>query len=641
MKYQFYFIALFMAQILRGSPTPALPWHAQVTNLSGYLTILNDAKGDITIKDILKDTTANKWQTYPSDYLQLGYTKNYIWLRLDIDFQELPTEKLYWWYDMSPPQDVQFYHIEKDSIVKYFHTGINFPYVQRDVQNRMFIFSFQPKTKGKTTILARIHSDVGSLVGYAYLNTQTDFAIIDHKNLGWWLGWFSFMFFAAFLSLGLWGAFREKIYAYYGAYLICAAMLMISVNGFGYEWFWGNSPILANSTKVVWTYGLVGFLLVFVYRLLYEALKNYGWLKKSIQILTGILVLTTLLALNYTNFSLASLPTLLILGNTTILANLFFIFFMLIVGIYKRYQPAYYFLCAFLPVVCTGIVMMLRNAGYIHSPYIQSSFIAMPAFIIEIFLLFLALMKRFQTLQKNQREKMQMELESQMRLQSERERISRDLHDNVGAQLSYIISNIDNIIETHNNDNNRLTDVADTAKNAILNLRETIWAINNEHITVEDFYDRFKLYAHNQVKNRTDIQVVFRENIGHNHLLNPNLALNLYRICQEALNNALKYAQAHTIDIFIQTNDTPYFQCHIKDDGIGFDLSENIENMEERQPDGTSRDSRETIGTGGYGLKNMKARAQEMGADFRLISEKGKGTLVEIFLKNQSKKASY
>ena len=56
--------------------------------------------------------------------------------------------------------------------------------------------------------------------------------------------------------------------------LAFAALLLISVNGFGYEWLWGNSPLLANVTKVVWSYGLVGFLIVFVYRLLYEVLKK-------------------------------------------------------------------------------------------------------------------------------------------------------------------------------------------------------------------------------------------------------------------------------------------------------------------------------------------------------------------------------
>jgi two-component system, sensor histidine kinase LadS len=564
MRYQLCFISLFFVSILRGSPAPALLWRDTSQSLSGYLSLLDDAKGEITISDILKNAPQQKWQAYPSNYIQLGYTKNYIWLRLDLDFKEIPNEKLYWWFDMSQPQDVQFYQIENDSVLKYVHTGINFPFAQRDILNRLTIFSFQTKNRGKTTLLVRTHSDVGSLVGYTYLHSVSQFADIDRKLTGWWFAIFAFMFFTTLLSWGLWVAFRERIYAYYGAYLICFMMLLVSINGFGYEWFWCHSPLLANATKVIWTYCLLGFLLLFVYRLLFEVLKDYALLNQTIRLITGILTITTLLALNFRLFSPTFLPTLLYVGNITVISTLLFILVILSIGIYKRYQLAYYFLWAFLPVLLTSFLVMLRNADFLHSSILQNSFIFMPVFCIEIILLFVALLKRFQNLLKNQREKLQLELESQIRLQHERERISRDLHDNVGAQLSYIITNIDHIVETQNKDENRLTDVADTAKNAILNLRETIWAINNEQITVEDFYDRFKLYASNQVKNRTDVQLIFNENIVINHLFNPNQALNLYRICQEALNNALKYAHAQTFEVYIKANHKPYFQFQLQ-----------------------------------------------------------------------------
>lgn len=613
MKYKFSLLFLFFALILRGSPAPTLQWTAQNLGLSGYISILKDEKGDKTVAEILHDSSVYKWQIYPTDYLQLGYTKSYIWLRLDVDFDSIPDEKIYWWFDISSPQDVQFYQIENDNIQKYVHTGINFPFVQRDILNRQLIFSFLPKKGVKTTLLVRIHSDVGSLIGYTYLNSAADFAKIDRKMLSWWLAIFVFMFFAAALSLGLWFAFKERIYAYYGAYLLCGMMLFISVNGFGYEWFWRNSPVLANATKVVWSFALMGFLLVFVYRLLFEVVKNHKAFKVGIQLITGLLIGEILFSLNYHHFPLPLLPIMLKLANFTLLSAIIFILLILGIGIYKRYTPAYYFLFAFLPVAITVFLILLRNAGWVESTLLQSPFMAIPAFCIEIILLFLALLKRFQTLLKNQQEKLQMELDSQIRLQHERERISRDLHDNVGAQLSYIISNIDHIVETQNKDENRLNDVANTAKSAILNLRETIWAINNEQITVEDFYDRFKLYAANQVKNRPDLRLIFGENIVNNPILNPNQALNLFRICQEALNNALKYANAETLDIFIEANETTYFKFCLKDNGIGFDLSKNTE--------------------GTYGLKNMKARAKEMGAGFHIQSELGKGTTAEISMK--------
>ncbi len=255
MKYKFSAICLFFALILRGSPAPTLRWQGQGSSLSGYISILKDEKGTKTIADVQQDSSANQWQTYPSDYLQLGYTKSAVWLRLDIDFDSIPDEKMYWWFDISNPQDVQFYQIEKDSIIKFVHTGINFPFIQRDVLNRQVIFSFMPKKGVKTSLFMRIHSDVGSLIGYSYLDSATHFSEFDRKKTSIWLAIFVFMFFAACVSFGLWFAFKERIYAYYGAYLLCGMMLFVSVNGFGYEWLWRNSPVLANATKVVWSFG--------------------------------------------------------------------------------------------------------------------------------------------------------------------------------------------------------------------------------------------------------------------------------------------------------------------------------------------------------------------------------------------------
>ena len=116
MKYLFCLIFIFHALILRGTTTPTLVWSENHESLAGHIRIYehkNDAK---SIAEILHDSITKNWATYPSDYLQLGYKNSYIWLRLDIDFDKIPAEKLYWWFDISVPQDVQFYQIENDSI---------------------------------------------------------------------------------------------------------------------------------------------------------------------------------------------------------------------------------------------------------------------------------------------------------------------------------------------------------------------------------------------------------------------------------------------------------------------------------------------------------------------------------------------
>ncbi len=595
-----------------------LRWQKGIESLSGHLFILEDKKGNLTIEDILKDTTHSLWRSYPTDFIQLGYTNKAIWFRLDIDFDSLPTEPLYWWFDISPPQDFRFYHIEENRIVKKIHTGINFPYAQRDVPNRLFMGSFRPQKQGRSTVLVRIHNYVGSLTGSSHLTDISTFVAIDHKTTSGWYVIFTFMSIAAMFTLGLCFAFRERIYAYYFGYIFCSLMLLICTNGFGAEWFWGDSPALANSTKVIWSFAGLCFLILFIYRLLFEVLVGMVWLRNMVRFVTGLLTVCFILALGFTNIPIAYLPLFLTFGNICLIISTIFILLILSIGIYKNERPAYYFLLAFAPVILTGVVTLFRNAGYFDVPFLRTSFILIPAFFLEILLLFLALLIRFQKLLRIQNEKIALELASKNQLQLERERISRDLHDNLGAQLSHIVRSTE-WLSSHkkggesvekNEDETILEGINESAKQSMSALRDSIWTLNKEHITIEDFAERFKKFAQHQVKSTPSIELKFKEKIDKNNELSPEQSLQIYRILQEALNNALKYSMANKIEIELQSTDNQLFIGIIKDNGIGFDV--------------------EKAQGKGNGLENMTRRAESIGADFKIDSATEKGTTISL-----------
>jgi two-component system, sensor histidine kinase LadS len=602
------------------SNTIPLPWQKGIESLSGYISVFEDKKGFLTVEDILKDTTQKNWRTYPTDFIQLGYTNSAIWFRLDIDFDSLPTEPLYWWFDISPPQDFRFYHIEENRIVKKVQTGINFPFAQRDVPHRWFMGSFRPHKQGKSTVLVRIHNKVGSLTGSSHLNDITTFGTIDRKVTSGWYVIFTFMGIAALFSLGLCIAFQERIYAYYFGYIFCSLMLLICTNGFGSEWFWGDSPALANSTKVIWSYSGLGFLILFVYRLLFEVLADMIWLRFMVRFVSNLMTVCFFLALSFAYIPVEYLPFLLTFGNIILILCVLFILLILSIGMYKKERSAYYFLLAFSPVVLTGVITLFRNAGYFDLPFLRSSFILIPAFILEILLLFLALLTRFQSLLRIQKEKIELELAAKNQLQLERERISRDLHDNLGAQLSHIIRSA-KWLSTHKKGDNSeekteekslLEGINESATQSMTTLRDSIWTLNKEHITVQDFSERLKKFAVHQVKSAPNIELKFKEEIAKNNELSPEQSLQIYRILQEVINNALKYANATEISITLQSTDNQLVTCEIKDNGIGF----NVEAAQSK----------------GYGLDNMTKRAESIGATFKIDSDSKKGTIVSCQL---------
>jgi signal transduction histidine kinase len=84
----------------------------------------------------------------------------------------------------------------------------------------------------------------------------------------------------------------------------------------------------------------------------------------------------------------------------------------------------------------------------------------------------------------------------------------------------------------------------------------------------------------------------------------------LYRLCQEALNNIARHAEASRVEIDLQ-HETGGVELHIRDDGRGFDPG---------QPPPT----------GHYGLSLMRERAEAVGAALKIMSQPGQGTEIVI-----------
>lgn len=207
-------------------------------------------------------------------------------------------------------------------------------------------------------------------------------------------------------------------------------------------------------------------------------------------------------------------------------------------------------------------------------------------------------------------------IETQNKLQEQRLRISRDLHDNIGAQLTFIISSIDNLkygfTDISEKLNTKLSGISRFTSQTIYELRDTIWAMNKESITYDDLKARIANFIE-QAKNaseRTQFNFNIEDNVDQSHVFTSVEGMNMYRIIQEAVNNALKYALADKIEVNISREKNQY-HIEISDNGKGYD------------PASTEM---------GNGLNNMKKRSREIGGDIAFISKIDKGTKVILNL---------
>ena len=91
--------------------------------------------------------------------------------------------------------------------------------------------------------------------------------------------------------------------------------------------------------------------------------------------------------------------------------------------------------------------------------------------------------------------------------------------------------------------------------------------------------------------------------------LNSKQATELLHIAREAISNSLRHAAAKKTVLMLQANDTA-IRFEVRDDGNGFDTK-------------TAREH-------GFGLRNMAARAQNLGASFAILSQIGEGTRIML-----------
>lgn len=194
-----------------------------------------------------------------------------------------------------------------------------------------------------------------------------------------------------------------------------------------------------------------------------------------------------------------------------------------------------------------------------------------------------------------------------LEIQKERERIARELHDNIGSQLTYLINSIDDFSDTSLNQKDELENLGIYARNTIQDLRQTIWAMNKKKVSLLELQTKLNDYL-NQNLNFPSAPKFELHFLSENDFeFGPVQALNIFRIIQETVNNALKHGAASQIRIEI-TYFNQQVQFKISDNGKGFETNKNFD--------------------GHFGLQNMQKRAKEINAEFDLISEPNKGTQV-------------
>lgn len=201
------------------------------------------------------------------------------------------------------------------------------------------------------------------------------------------------------------------------------------------------------------------------------------------------------------------------------------------------------------------------------------------------------------------------EAEIKHKIQEERLRLSRDLHDHLGAELAIISGEIQQISANKIATNIRqdLVKIDSYAQQAMQVLRETIWAMNSHSIKMQEFILRYRRYKDKFCAAYSITPSYSFEGNYPDAELNSSRVIHLFRICQEAIANSCKHSNTQNISTQLRFNNNT-IQMIIRDFGVGFNSGDKNQHS---------------------GIQNMRVRAQEAQIELK-ISSSISGTEIEM-----------
>ena len=200
--------------------------------------------------------------------------------------------------------------------------------------------------------------------------------------------------------------------------------------------------------------------------------------------------------------------------------------------------------------------------------------------------------------------------------ENERARVARELHDGIGQALSTLKVRVETLAKIARADVSRmrvedLEDIVPVIRQTIEEVRDTSMNLRPSTLDSLGILPTIDWFCREHQTTYPFMQIEKKIDIRETDVPDP-LRIVIYRVVQEALNNAARHSGAETMRISLAKTDGE-ITLAVQDNGQGFDLEDLL-----------SVDTAER----GFGLTSMKERAELSGGSFSIESGVGKGTTI-------------
>lgn len=600
--------------MIRFSSIIILLLYSSVTAASN-IYILEDKSISLNPSQVLSLFKQGKSQEMLGSRFNPGFTNSVYWVIIKSDVEN-SNHKLI--IGNAHINKLEFYTADVNGPRLQYITGDNFPFNQRPVNNRLFIFPLEAEVGSFYLIKIDKHGESLQL-DVQILPSQQLYQKSANENIitGILCGIIILVLvFVCFMLITI----RENLYLHYLLYILIISLWVIADKGYGYQFLWPDYPDFASRARPV--FNAISNIMIIQ---LMQSFINQNKTSRFYRPLNTIKIASFILALSFLilpaelhNLSFWFLGTLLLLGVFTIII----LTLSLAEEIVKGNRAAWFYMISIFMLIVFSVTELFIQVGNSNSTLnYLSNFGVQTGLVIEIIILNFGLAHRFNSY-KNEKENLLIEVNRKQNelteriietQEIERRKIADQLHDDVGSMLSLAILQISSVMDNNSSEDKakinleKSMKVLGTVSDTIRNMSHSLTPLAIEKYGFRNAI--VDLIASINLAKKIQVEYII---LGFENPQNykTNLLNDLYRIIVELLTNVIKHSEAsHCLLQLIEHEDI--LSILIEDDGKGIknDL---------------------VVLKSGMGLNNIKSRIEYFNGRIELSEKIEGGTLVNI-----------
>lgn len=571
--------------------------------LTEYITVFDTAEL-LSVETVM--SISEKGNLFkPVETTSFGFSTHYFWIRLRLINKSPLVSKSVIVVNNPHIDFLQAWEYNSDKKPLLIYTGGDkIPFGDRTFLNRNLVIPLEMQPGAIKTILMTVDKRNASVSVPMLISRRSVFEEREESNHLVYGIYFGILLVIIVFSLFVFSILRQEIFFWYAFYIFFLGLYLMAHIGILFQIGYPNMNWFNDYSRPFFitfsTSALIHFirLLLNVKRLLPRLNVIYNYL---IIILNATVIwwmitpwwheVQTIIYLNIQNF--------------TLLAALILVLVSSILTFKDQKVVVAFFWVAFMAVLSAGLSIILIESGIINEDAISIN----PLFIgslIEVLVFALGLSywsrvnenDRLQLIKLVQDSKKQMVDSYINGIESEKQKISSDLHDDIGSRLSHLKRKTESDCQGHPEIIKRFEKITQKVRLLSHDLAPPSFAGNEFLISIKHLVSSHELPETEMTLQIFDIP----------DYLSSSVTKHLYRIVQSALSNIEKYAKATSVDIqfFYYNNE---LVLAIEDNGIGFDYSKENPVMS---------------------ITEMQSRVESLGGLMEISSSKKRGTSIMI-----------